>query len=126
MEIKTDKNKLGKKVLLKNVLVTAIDAPREKIVVQVKETDKGYKGADNSGIFVYLGRSGKTLPKFQVGQRIDIEGTPQNYFNQLQVSSVTKLTVVTTTPESLPKPVTVSIKDTVHFSMASGNTVWLV
>lgn len=110
-DIKTDKNKLGKKVLLKNVLVTAIDAPREKIVVQIKETDKGYKGADHSGIFVYLGRAGQTLPKFQVGQRVDIAGTPQNYFDQIQVSSVTKLTVVTATPETLPKPVSVSIKD---------------
>lgn len=101
----------GTKVVLKNVLVTAIAANRERVFVQMVSTDPGYKGVDYSGLMLYLGPSGRTYPTYQPGQRIDVEGDAVDYRGQIQISNVTKLTVATTQTETLPTPVVVQINE---------------
>ncbi len=88
----------GQKVALGNVLVTA--ASTNGIFVQVHPSDNGYTGPDFSGLFVFA----KDLP-VAVGDRINIgEGTITNFFGQLQLGTVSGVSVVTS-GNPLPAPI---------------------
>ena len=110
-DVKSLKIKVGTAVLLKNLLVTALTPDKSRLTAQLKSTDTEYKGADYSGIFIYLGSKGRSYTRLKVGLRIDVEGKSQDYYKQIQLSSVTKLTVTTTQVETPPKPVLVKVAD---------------
>jgi cysteine-rich repeat protein len=88
----------GTAVSLDNVLVTGRN--NSGFFVQVKETDAGYAGADFSGLFVFA--TGNTVA---AGDRVDIgNGTVQNFFGQIQLASVSGVTVESS-GEAPPAPI---------------------
>ena len=89
---------LGQPVSLGNVLVTAV-APTG-FFLQVHESEGGYQGPDNSGIFVYT--QGATV---QAGQRINLtSATPADWFGQRELTQVTLGSVVSS-GNALPAPI---------------------
>lgn len=112
--VKSGTSPVGSAVALGNVLVTAVSS--QGFFIQVKETDNGYTGPDNSGAFVFGAATGVTpgmrvnLPKVNVA----------DYFGQIQLSGFAAdggVVVVAAGPEPLPTPVTVPPAD-----VATGGT----
>ena len=66
--------------------------------VQVKETDIGYLGADNSGLFVY-----SPLHTVVAGDRVDLAGTVNDFFGQTQLG-FPEVTVRSSFGEAPPLP----------------------
>jgi large repetitive protein len=92
---------LGAVVSLANALVTARAA--NGFFVQVKETDAGYTGPDNSGLFVFTA----TAPTVNPGDRVTVtNGTVTNFNGQIELSMVSF--TVGTTGGAPPVPVTES------------------
>jgi large repetitive protein len=86
-EIKNGTLSLETPVRLTGALVTGKGA--NGFFVQVKETDAGYTGADYSGLFVFTGGA----PAVAVGDRVTLDGTITNFQGQLELDSVTGLSV---------------------------------
>ncbi len=106
--------KLGTDVKLSNVFVTAVTPRSDRLFLQVLKKDSDYKGAEYSGIMVYLGGAKvKPMPKIKPGDRIDIEGNVNSYNGQIQLSKITALKVVSPAQGTvkLPDPVLVKPKD---------------
>jgi hypothetical protein len=101
--IKTGAAPTGTAVSLANALVTAVGAAG--YYLQVHESEAGYMGRDNSGIFAYAPNSGLTP-----GDRVTISRTtPSNFFGQIQLSGALSAldggAVVTSMGNALPAPV---------------------
>ena len=78
--VKSGAAPVGTPVALNNVLVTA--SGTNGFYVQVNDTDMGFMGRENSGLFVYLPNSGVTQ-----GDRVNIpSGTPSAFFGQIQLT----------------------------------------
>jgi cysteine-rich repeat protein len=97
-QIKTGVFGVGANVRLSNQLVTGRN--NLGFFLQVKETDTGYMGADNSGLFVFA--SGNTVA---VGDRVNIDsGTVADFFGQIQLGNTSGIAVVTS-GETPPVPI---------------------
>ncbi|RKH54454.1 amidohydrolase [Corallococcus sp. AB050B] len=96
---------VGTKVLLDDVVVTAVDATKSErgYWVQVARYPAG-KGVDDSGLYMYSLKAGVA-----VGDNIRVEGTLKEYFGLLEVvdSTVTKNSV----GNPLPAPEVVRTED---------------
>ncbi|MGC4113762.1 MAG: amidohydrolase family protein [Myxococcales bacterium] len=93
--------KIGDAVALKNVLVTGLSS--RGFFVQVKETDTGYNGADNSGVLCFLGAA----PTVKVGDRVTIKtGTLADYYGEKELTSV-EVVVDASNNEAAPQPTVV-------------------
>lgn len=92
---------VGSDVQITNALVTARAA--NGFYASVVDGDPGYRGIDFSGTFVFL----NAAPTVNPGDRVSFRGRVATAFGQLQISSVTGLTV-TATGQPLPGPVVVA------------------
>ena len=88
-DIKTGVFSPGDPVGITDVIVTGI-AVDTGFFVQVPVDSADYDGVDYSGIFVFTGSSG---PSTAVGDRVDISGTVANYYDEIQIDTVTDVTV---------------------------------
>ena len=100
-DIKDGTFPVGQRVAIANAIVTARIS--NGFFVQVKEGDAGYVGPDFSGLFVFTGGA----PTIALGDRVDVSGTIQDFFGQLQISMSTA-TVVVSAAEALPAPIVVT------------------
>ncbi|MDQ3300134.1 MAG: lamin tail domain-containing protein, partial [Myxococcota bacterium] len=103
--IKSGMTPVGTTVSVVGALVTGRGS--NGFFAQVKETDAGYMGADNSGLFVFTG-AGTQLANATVGARVTIEGRVANFQGQIELDNVTAVTVTAAGPEALPAPIPVT------------------
>ncbi len=105
-EIKTSAVPVGTSVRVTNALVTGKGA--NGFFVQTKTGDAGYLGVDNSGLFVYTGTAAATLTAAIVGARVTIDGRIAAFQGEIELDTVTAVTVTAAGPEALPAPVGVT------------------
>ncbi|HNT29096.1 MAG TPA: hypothetical protein PKH10_13075, partial [bacterium] len=88
-------------------VVTGIRAAAKIFFVQVPEAAHDAQlGYTYSGVFVYAeGASGVTMPA--LGDRVRVAGTVQNYYDNIQLATVTEVTVLG--DGVIPEPVVVTI-----------------
>lgn len=85
-----------------NVLVTGVTDTG--FFIQVHESEGGYMGPENSGIFAYM-----PMPGVAVGDRIEIvDATPVDYFDQRELSNVTLGAMPISTGNAAPAPIPVT------------------
>ncbi len=96
-------------VSINNALVTG-KGTASGFFIQVKETDQGYTGANNSGLFVFTSNAA-FLQQVEVGGRVNVEGQITNFFGQIELSNVTAVSRVGTTTEAAPAPTTVTVDE---------------
>ena len=94
---------VGAQVRVTNVLVTGKGS--NGFFVQMKPGDTGYVDADYSGLFVFTGASSPNLTAATIGARVTIDASVAVFQGQLELDSVSAVTVVTAGPEALPAPV---------------------
>lgn len=94
---------VGTTVRVVNALVTGKGS--NGFFVQIKEGDAGYLGADYSGLFVFTGASTPTLTAAVVGARVSIDGRIANFQGQIELDTVTAVTVSNPGPEAQPAPI---------------------
>ena len=104
--IKTGTTVVGTTVRVANALVTGRGT--NGFFVQVKEGDAGYLGADNSGLFVFTGTAAPTLANATVGARVSIDGNVTNFQGQIELDTITAVTVMAVGPEAAPAPIAVT------------------
>ena len=114
-QIKSGVVPVGSSVHLTNALVTGKGT--NGFFVQIKETDAGYTGPDNSGLFVFTGTAAPTLANATVGTRVAIDGSVANFQGQTELDPVTAVTVMAAGPEALPAPIA-----TTYAEVATGGT----
>ncbi len=102
--IKNGTTPVGTLARISNALVTGEGS--SGFFLQVKPGDAGYVSADNSGLFVYVNTGSAYLNQIQVGNRITIEGVVTLFSSQIQLATVSALTVDNAGVEALPAPVT--------------------
>ena len=113
-QIKTMKWPTGTVLHVTGALVTAKGT--NGFFVQVKETDTGYTGPDNSGVFVFTS-TGALLTTATVGARVTVDGSFDIFNGELELDNVTNVSVDAAGPESPPAPTTVAYTD-----IATGGT----
>ena len=94
---------LGAQVTVTNALVTGKGT--NGFFVQVKEGDPAYVSADNSGLFVFTGTAAPTLASATVGARVTVSGKVTSFQGQIELDTVTAVTVTAAGPEALPTPI---------------------
>lgn len=104
--IKSGMVPVGSAVRVTNALVTGKGS--NGFFVQTKTGDAGYMGVDNSGLFVFTNTPSPNLTAATVGARVTIEGSVTNFGGQIELDSVTAVTVTAAGPEALPAPVPVT------------------
>jgi hypothetical protein len=104
--IKMGTTPLGTTVRVANALVTGRGS--NGFFVQVKEGDTGYTGPDFSGLFVFTGAMAPTLANANVGARVTIDGRVTNFQGQIELDTVTAVTVDAAGPEAPPAPIAVT------------------
>lgn len=102
-KIKTSMVPVGATVRVVNGLVTGKGA--NGFFIQTKVGDTGYLGSDNSGIFVYTGAMAPALMNAVVGARVTVDGAVAAFQGQIEIDSVTAVTVTNVGPETPPDPV---------------------
>ncbi|HET9620828.1 MAG TPA: lamin tail domain-containing protein [Kofleriaceae bacterium] len=95
---------VGSLVTISNALVTGRGS--NGYFVQVKETDAGYLGADNSGLFIFTGS--KPAASITIGSRVTVGGAVDNFHGELELDGGVITTVTSTTTEDPPAPVSVA------------------
>jgi hypothetical protein len=105
-KIKTGTTPLGLDVRLANALVTGKGS--NGFFVQTKLGDGGYNGPEYSGLFVFTGSGTPPLANATVGARVTIDGTVTSFQGQIEIDTVTAVTVTSPGPEALPDPVPVT------------------
>jgi hypothetical protein len=106
--IKKGELTVGTPVVVNNVLVTGKGdhGTSSGFFVQVKETDgASYMGADYSGMFVFVGSNAALLANATVGARVNVSGRVANFNGQIELDTVTDVTVVAAGPEAPPAPI---------------------
>ena len=93
----------GTAVEVQHALVTG--AGTQGFFVQVKETDAGYMGSDYSGLFVFAGTASPFLTNATVGARVTIDGNIDVFGGEIELDSLTAVTLETAGPEVAPVPV---------------------
>lgn len=102
----------GRRALIENAIVT-VSPNDDGYFIQVDPDDSTqYQGVDYSGLFVYAPDS--TSP--QRGDVVTVEGTLQNFFGQLELTSTTRLEI-TENNHPVPPPVAVTSEE-----VATGGT----
>ncbi|MDX9723189.1 MAG: amidohydrolase family protein, partial [Myxococcota bacterium] len=97
----------GTPVSITGLVATAVTTDGKGIFAQADPSDPNvFSGADFSGIYVYLG-SGFTGAAPTRGQRFDVEGTIGAYFDQIQLSAITSISIDSTYSAGEPAPVVV-------------------
>lgn len=91
----------GSRVVVRGGLITGKGS--NGFFMQVKAGDVGYAGANYSGIFVSTG-NGSPFLSAAVGNRVDVAGTVSVFFGQIELSSVTAVTIVSASVEPPPTP----------------------
>jgi large repetitive protein len=104
--IKNGMTPLGTVVRVTGALVTGRGS--NGFFVQVKEGDPGYMGPDFSGLFVFTGANAPTLANATVGARVAIDGRVTNFQGQIELDTVTAVTVEAAGPEAPPAPIVVT------------------
>ncbi|HEX4423227.1 MAG TPA: lamin tail domain-containing protein [Kofleriaceae bacterium] len=106
-QIKNATIAVGTAVRVSNALVTAVGS--NGFFAQVKETDDGYNGADNSGLFIFT----SAMPTVSAGDRVTVDGSIDNFHGELELDGLTNANVhVTSTgSEGPPAPIAVSYAD---------------
>lgn len=107
--IKNGTTPVGTNVRVENVIVTGKGT--NGFFVQVKAGDAGYMGEDHSGLFVFTGANAPTLANAVVGTRVTIDGKVANFNGQLELDTVTAVTVVNAMVEAPPTPVEVTFAE---------------
>ncbi len=108
-KVKTGASPVGTPVEITNALVTAKGT--NGFYIQVKETDTGYISADNSGLFVFTSTNATALATAAVGARVTVDGSVDSFQGELELDSVTAVTLVTAGPETAPAPIAVAYSD---------------
>ncbi len=108
-DIKQNMVPLGTPVRVSNALVTGVGS--NGFFVQVKETDAGYSGSAFSGLFVFTGTGAPTLANANVGARVTIDGRVASFVGQIELDTVTSVTVDNAGPEAAPAPIAVAYAD---------------
>jgi large repetitive protein len=108
-DIKGGNAPVGTNVHVSNVLVTGKGT--NGFFVQVKETDAGYAGPDHSGLFVFTGPNATTLMTAVVGAHVSIDAAVANFQSEIELDTVTGVTVDDPGPVAAPAPITVSYAD---------------
>ncbi len=111
-QVKTNSLPVGSVVAIAHALVTGVGA--NGFFIQVKETDgAAYTGADNSGLFVFAGTGSALLGMATVGARVTVQGSVDVFQGEIELDSLTAVTVEAVGPESAPAPITVAYSDVV-------------
>ncbi|MFW5966196.1 MAG: hypothetical protein ACOCV2_01705, partial [Persicimonas sp.] len=97
---------MGDKILLRDVVVTAVNGD-EAVFVQHPSDSDDYDGVENSGLYVYM-PDYEELP--ERGDRIDISGTVSEYGGAPQLDTIDDMEVLSSDNE-LPEPETVDPAD---------------
>src|SRR5262249_35597771 len=108
-DIKSGNAPVGTNVHVSGVLVTGKGT--NGFFVQVKESDAGYAGPDNSGLFVFTGPNTTTLMTAVVGARVSIDAAVANFQSEIELDTVTGVTVDDPGPIAAPAPIAVSYAD---------------
>lgn len=95
-------------VVITNALVTGKGS--NGFFIQVKESDAGYDGPSNSGLFVFT-TNAANLTAAEVGGRVTLEGQMTNFFGQLEVSNVLSVARVGASTEAAPAPTVATIAE---------------
>jgi large repetitive protein len=92
-------------VRLTNALITGVGS--NGFFVQVKETDPGYTGPDNSGLFVF---TGTPLPAAAVvGARVTLDGSATVFQGQTELEvAAADIVTIAAGPEAPPAPIAVT------------------
>lgn len=98
-DIKNGTVAVGTNVVVSGALVTGKGS--NGFFMQTKAGDAGYAGANFSGIFVATG-SGSPFLAAAVGNRVDVAGTVTNFFGQIELASLSAVTVVSAVVEAPP------------------------
>lgn len=113
--IKMGTTPVGTAVRVTNAIVTGRGS--NGFFVQIKDGDAGYTGPDFSGLFVFTGPMAPTLANATVGARVTIDGRVTNFQGQIELDTVTAVTVLAVGPEAAPAPVAVT-----YAEVATGGT----
>jgi hypothetical protein len=100
--IKNGTTPVGSLVRITNAIVTGKGT--NGFFMQVKAGDAGDLGANYSGIFVFT-NTGTLLNSVAVGNRVTVEGRVAVFNNQLELDTITTLTVTNAAVEAPPAPV---------------------
>jgi len=100
-QIKSGMVAAGTAVHVTNALVTGRGS--NGFFVQIKETDPGYAGPDNSGLFVFT--SAAPPGTAAVGARVTIDGSVANFQGETELDTVTNVQVTAAGPEAPPAPI---------------------
>jgi hypothetical protein len=112
-KVKTGVSPVGSSVHIPGALVTGKGT--NGFFVQVKETDAGYMGSDNSGLFVFTTDVAQ-LANATVGARVSLDGAISNFQGEIELGS-TAVTVEMVGPESAPAPIAAT-----YTEVATGGT----
>jgi large repetitive protein len=93
----------GTAVEVQHALVTGTGT--NGFFVQVKETDAGYMGSDYSGLFVFTNTGTAFLTTATVGARVTIDGSIDAFGGEIELDSLTGVTLESAGPEAAPVPV---------------------
>jgi len=99
----------GTAVEVQDVLVTGVGT--NGFYVQAKTGDMGYAGTDYSGLFVFTGTTSPLLAKATRGARVTIDGTIDVFSGEIELDTLTAVTVIAAGPEDPPAPATASYTD---------------
>ena len=100
---------VGATVHISNALVTGVGS--NGFFVQIKEGDVGYVDENFSGIFVFVGTTSPFLASATVGARVAIDGVVTNFSGEIELSTVSNVTVTAVGPEAPPAPIAAAISD---------------
>jgi len=103
-QIKNGMEHTGTAVEVTHALVTG--KATNGFFAQVKETDAGYMGSDYSGVFVFTGTASPFLASATVGARVTIDGNVDVFGGEIELDSLTAVTVEAVGPEAPPAPIT--------------------
>ena len=114
-EIKSGMVAVGAAVHVAHALVTGHGT--SGFFVQVKTGDPEYSSPDNSGLFVFTGTTSPDLAKATVGARLSLDGTVDSFVGEIELTSLTAVTVESVGPEAAPAPIAVT-----YAEVATGGT----
>lgn len=72
-------------------VVTAVQSGGNGFFMQVPEEDPDYLGADYSAIYIYTGNAAEGLVLPSAGQLVNVSGTPNDFYGQIQLSDVSAI-----------------------------------
>ncbi|MCE9572713.1 MAG: lamin tail domain-containing protein [Deltaproteobacteria bacterium] len=110
--IKNGTTTVGSVVHVTNAIVTGKGS--NGFFVQVKPTltngmaDPAYMGPDNSGLFVFTTAASPFLTSVAVGNRVDIDASVALFNGQIELATISAVTITSAAAEAAPDPITVT------------------